>query len=349
MKSMLSRCGVFILLLTVSVMGGELQKAYFGSTRPGDWIAQELTAPDGSRSTYISERLPDEGGRVVVALSVKVLAGAGEGSESKNIMHLPTSFNFASDWLSYGKFTEKMSMEYSGTSMDIDDATLEIIRASSKDYRGTVSFVGEETIDGYVCDHYTYSMGVAGAPTQREEGDLWLSESVPFGIVRQDAKTLGEDGVEISSYVIRMTEKGSEELTTNPVEPVVAEPESPKLPSVVTLVEGYQTERYALDITPVPGSGGRKLDITLRNKSADEITVKLRNGNVDLPGSAPVSELNIEIGESIEVVVPAEGSSPPFMVYQRGSYGPVEGTFTLSYYEGTAYYSGSVTLDALKK
>ena len=46
------------LLAIASTHAGELKKDYFGATEPGDWVAQELSSPDGSKSTYSSQSLP---------------------------------------------------------------------------------------------------------------------------------------------------------------------------------------------------------------------------------------------------------------------------------------------------
>jgi len=340
-----------LLLLAVGndIYGGELKKDYFGATKPGDWITQKLSSSDGSTSTYISQRLPDEDGRVVVELVVKAMIGAGEESESKSIVHMPADFNFARDWLSYGKFTEKMSMEYSGMVMPIDDATLKIIRDSSKDYRGVVTFDGTETLDGYECDRYTYSVPGAGAVPQNEVGTLWLNDTVPFGVVRQSARMIAADGTEISSYDIRMTDRGSEEMESTDAEAMISGAEVPAVPIETGLLEGYQSELFDLEISAVPATGGRKLEIALRNKSDRDISVSMAAGNVDIPGSIPVDQLLITIDQEMNLSIPAQETSPAILVNQRGEHGPVEGSFTLSYYEGTAYFTGSVTVDSLGK
>jgi hypothetical protein len=353
MKKSLS-CYLFITacgLLHVA-HAGELKKDYFGSTKPGDWITQELSSPDGSRSTYVSTRLPDEDGRAVVELSVKVIKGPGEGSESKNTIHLPVDFNFARDWLSYGKFTEKMSMEYSGTVMPIDENTLTAIRNSSKDYRNAVTFVGTETVDGYQCDHYTYAVSIGDPVMSEETGDLWLSDQVPFGIVRQSATSLSDNKRITQSYEIRLTETGGEtdtsETTVESAPEEISEPSS-DLVSRATVSEAYESGLLALDMSVTPGTGGRELQMTLRNKTDHELTVILDAGYLTIPGELPVEELQMMVKEYAEIILPPESSSDPVAVRQRGTRGPVEGTFTLSVYEGTHLFTGSTTVDSLAK
>jgi len=338
-------CSAFII--SSLAYAGELKKDYFGATKPGDWITQELSSPDGSRSTYISTRLPDEDGRVVVELSVKVLKGPGEGSESKNTVHLPSDFNFARDWLSYGKFTEKMSMEYSGTVMPIDDTTLAAIRNSSKDYRNAVTFVGTETVDGYECDHYTYTVSIGDPVMSEESGDLWLSDAVPFGIVRQSATSKSDNDRITQSYDIRLTEVGR--VTAVEAAPEQTAVPAPELVTRATVSEAYESELLALDIKVTPGTGGRELQVSLRNKTAHELTVILDAGYVTILGELPVEELQLMVKEYAEIIIPPESSSEPVSVRQRGTRGPVEGTFTLSVYEGTHLFTGSTTVDTLAK
>lgn len=349
-----TRSIVFILYVALSIWApcdvSAGDKEYFGATRPGDWVEQDLTTPDGSRITYITKRLADDDGRVVVETTTKVIAGPGEGSESKSLNTFPADFNFARDWLSNGKFTEKMSMDYGGMVMPIDDATLKIIRDASKDYRGSLTFSGSETISGYSSDHYAYEVPVAGPTPSREIGDVWLSETIPFGVVRQTGKTVDDSGNATSSYELQLTDTGHEALSDgiSADEPTISGAEALAVPTVVDLKDGYENGRVALDIVVVAGSAGRKLMITLRNKEDTELTVRVLAGELDLPADIPISTLRITIDHDAEFVLGPESSSEPIEVRQRGRRGPVDGKFTLSVYEGTYLFSGSVTTDTLR-
>ncbi|HEY8241024.1 MAG TPA: hypothetical protein VIH35_06235 [Kiritimatiellia bacterium] len=337
------------LAASASIHAGELKKDYFGATKVGAWVAQELTSTDGAKSTYTSQRLPDDNGQAVVELSVKVLAGPGAGSESKNTITLPKGFNIARDWLSYGKFTEKMTMAYGDTVMPIDGATLDAIRKSSKDYRGAVTFEAKEKIDGHACDRYGYSIVYVGPPSSVESGQLWLDDTVPFGLVRQVAKVLNDDGSPAASYEIRTTDIGLEQMDSGATETTAAEPAAPAAPSVVTLLEGYNAGSIALEISAPAGSGGRKLEIALRNKTESDLTVKIPSGVVAIAGSSPVSDLKVTLAPTPDVVLGPGETSAPIPAAQRGTWGPQEGKFTLSVYEGTPLYSGSATVGPLAK
>ena len=49
-------------------------------------------------------------------------------------------------------------------------------------YGATAAFKGSERVDGKNCDRYSYTRNHNG---QTETGDIWLSPSVPFGLVKQ--------------------------------------------------------------------------------------------------------------------------------------------------------------------
>jgi hypothetical protein len=331
--------------LAALAQGGELKKSYFEATKPGAWSEYLLASPDGSKSAFSYERRPDQDGRVVLALGVKVLAGPGEGSESKNIYTMPPNFDLANNGLSYGKFPEKMVMQFSGMDMPVDETTLAAIRKASKDYRGAVAFEAVETVNGHSCDRYAYSFSAAGIPPAREEGRLWLDASVPFGIVKQTAKVLNADGSVASSYEMHLQETGAIQMETT--EPTANAADSAPAPATVALADGYKAGKVGLEVEAVAGGSGHSLRVTLVNKTEAELTVQVPAGNVDLEGSLPVEMLQIAFPKAQTVVLPAGESGDAIAVLQRGSRGILEGHCSLSVYEGTPLFSGSITKGSL--
>ena len=118
-------------------------------------------------------------------------------------------FNLERDGLSFGKFIEKMSMSSSGMDMQVDDATLHQIRQAEKDFRGAVTFEKTEKIDGRTCDRYTYSLRTRRSSADVEKGTLWLSDSVPFAIVRQVAEVFRPNGTKLSGFVMQLQDTGT--------------------------------------------------------------------------------------------------------------------------------------------
>jgi hypothetical protein len=339
-----------ILLTSISLAwSGELRKSYFQATKPGAWSEYLLTSGDDSKTTFTYQRRPNDNGRVVIELAVKVFSGPGKSSASKNTYLMPRDFNLARDGLSFGKFIEKMSMSSRGLELTVDDATLDQIRRAEKDFRGAVTFEATETLDGHACDRYAYALRAGGPVPTNEKGTLWLSDSVPFGIVRQTAEVFRPEGTKISGFEMRLLGGGLDQsLAENPSKPEQPR-KAPVQPSTVALPEGYRAGRVGVEVMVGEGSSGRRLSLTLLNKTDAELTVTIRAGNTELKAGSPVKVLRFASADAIALKLPAEGRGGPVLVDQRGKRGINEGRCTLSVYEGKPLFSGSVTIGPLSK
>lgn len=321
---------------------GELKKDYFLATPPGAWAEYRLETADGTKFLSTNQRNADENGHIIIEEGIKFQAGAGAGTESKNTFVLPQNFNIGRDWLSYGKFTEKMSMKVGSVVMPIDPTTLDSMKKGSKDYRGAVTFEETEKIDGHTCDRYSYSVAIAGPAPSKETGQLWLDATVPFGIVRQVGKSFNPDGSVASSFEIKLLETGRVQLDT--IEATTSAPSAaPAAPAVVSLIDGYKAGRVGIEVSVEKGSNGHHLQLVFINKMDASLTVKMKKGTLDIPASDPISALRIVVKKDAEIVIPAGASSDAIMVEQQPGRGAIEGKFELSVYEGTRLYSGSVT------
>ena len=58
-------------------------------------------------------------------------------------------------------------------------------------------------------DRYTYSLRTHGPVPTIETGTLWLSDSVPFAIVRQVAEVFRPNGTKLSSFVMQLQDSGT--------------------------------------------------------------------------------------------------------------------------------------------
>jgi hypothetical protein len=202
-------------LTTVALFGslvlgraGELRKSYFEATQPGAWSEYLLTSGNNSKSIFRYQRLRDLDGKIVIELTVTAIVGQGRNPASKNTYVMVGDFNLQRDGLSFGKFIEKMSMSSRGMDMTVDDATLAQIRQAEKDFRGAVTFQATEKIHSRTCDRYAYSLRTVGPVPTIEKGTLWLSDSVPFGIVRQVAEVFRPNGTKLSSFSLQLEGTG---------------------------------------------------------------------------------------------------------------------------------------------
>jgi hypothetical protein len=208
-RSALLRLVVALLVSPALASAAELRRSYFEATRPGAWAEYALTSGTRSKATFRYQRQRDVDRKVVIELTVTTPIGPSKNSKSKNTYTMSQNFNLGRDGLSFGKFIEKMSMSSSGMDMQVDDATLDQIRQAEKDFRGAVTFEKTEKIDGRTCDRYTYSLRTLGAVPTIEKGTLWLSDSVPFAIVRQVAEVFRPNGTKLSSFVMQLQDTGT--------------------------------------------------------------------------------------------------------------------------------------------
>jgi hypothetical protein len=215
-RSALLRLSVALLFSVALGRAGDLRKSYFEATRPGAWSEYALTSGTRPKVTFRYQRQRDAAGKVVIELTVTTQVEPGKNSKSKNSYILSRNFNLGRDGLSFGKFIEEMSMSSSGMDMQVDDSTLEQIRQAEKDFRGAVTFEKTEKIDGRTCDRYTYSLRTHGRVPTVEKGTLWLSDSVPFAIVRQVADVFRPNGTKLSSFTMQLQDTGTGSPSTLP-------------------------------------------------------------------------------------------------------------------------------------
>jgi len=344
------RLALVLLTVAASARAGDLNQNYFEATKPGAWSEYVLTSPDGSKSNFSYQRSSDSDGHPVVELEVKVLAGPGKDSKSKTGYVLPRGFNFERDGLNYGRFTEKMTMTYAGNEMAVDAATLEAIKQGTKDFKGALTFEASEKIEGRACDRYSYSIKIAGPNPTQETGRLWMNPAVPFGMVRQAARITDPAGKLVMEFEMRLTDTGLNQALAAASAPPVPMPEKKApAPSQVSLADGFKAGRVGMDVDVVPGSAGRKLSLVLVNKTEASLTVTVPAGDMQFEVDSPVNTLKIATPKAAQIVIPAGGKAAPIVVEQHATRGIAEGHCSLSVYEGTPLFSGSVTIGNLPK
>lgn len=337
---------LMVVLLGITVTlghAGDLPKGYFVATEPGTWAEYSLEAA-GVKYSSSSQRNADENGHVVIEETVKVKTGPGAGTESKNTFVLPKDFNISDDLLSYGKFTEKMSMKAGSVEMPIDATTLAAIKKGAKDFRGAVTFEAVEKVGGRSCDRYAYSVAIVGPAPGKETGQLWLDRTVPFGIVRQVATSFNADGSVASSFELTLQDTGRVQLEGVEAATPAAPVEKPAPPPVVSLIDGYKAGRVGIEVTAAEGSNGQLLHLVFINKTDALLTVKLAAGALTIPASDPINSLRIVVEKPADIVIPAGSASEALTVEQQPGRGPIAGKCELSVYEGTLLFSGSATL-----
>jgi hypothetical protein len=158
------------------------KKAYFGATKPGTWARyiDHSSDPANPDMTVTQTRLGDVDGQPRIDIKMD---SAGKYPLVQNTYTLKAGFAVDRDLLDYGP---AIAADVVGDGTDvvttIDAATVAIIANAMPVYGPAVVFKGSETIDGKKCDRYAYSIDRPGPSV--EKGDYWLSDTVPFGVVR---------------------------------------------------------------------------------------------------------------------------------------------------------------------
>jgi hypothetical protein len=199
---------IFLFSLAVPALAAAgaagFQKKYFAATKPGAWAKYSMTVGGKTESVYLYTRLPDDKGFQRLRLRTDFTSGANKGIWSISDYWLKSGFALEEDALDYGRATENLTLQSRGskkTRMTAD--MLEAMVKDMPDYSKSAVFVSTEKVKGLICDHYTYTEK-HGNPEQTETGELWLNETVPFGMVRQRAAFTDATGKPISDYEMNL-------------------------------------------------------------------------------------------------------------------------------------------------
>ena len=338
-----------VFLLAAGTLAGATpagyKKAYSGATKPGTWVKYTMKMPGFPDSTSTYTRLPDENGETRLEIRAD-FQGDAQASTSFSDYRLKAGA-LEKDALSFGPSILGLTIRATGGEpMEMEGAALENIRKAMPNYASAAKLVGTETVDGKSCDHYTYSLEHAGTPAQVESGELWLSDAVPFGLVRQTGITKELSGKITSQFELILTDSGSGSAAATAAS---AETAKPAPPGPLTLADAFKKERVELSIEVLdePGEGSR-LRVVFKNKGESPLKLVIPAGSTALDVGTPIDTLNLESAAEKTLELGPGKSSLPIDLTQTGDYRPVKGRFVVSVYEGTQLFSGSVTMDHVK-
>ncbi len=219
MKARLAMAGV--VLCVTGAAGAEkpgFKKAYFGATAPGTFAFQKSTDEKGGVTELTYSRLADVAGERVIELRYEVVSGEFKGSNSITGCLVPAGFPLEKDAIDFQAHSRRC---VSGTSAEspteYPPATMKAIAEGMTNYAAIVTFKGTETVDGKPADRYGYEykvnyMNIPATTT----GDLWLSEAVPFGLVKDVMNVRDASGKTLARIETVLVKSGTGAKTALP-------------------------------------------------------------------------------------------------------------------------------------
>ena len=219
-----------------------------------------------------------------------------------------------------------------------------MIRKNSQPYGPVVTFKATESVDGKSCDRYAYTLRRPSDPATIESGDIWLSDIVPFGVVKQVSTTKDAQGKVLSSYTRTLVASG---LSGSPV--AMSGPAgAPKLPDAYTLKEAFDAGVINVTVSVDAASKyGERAHLHIAGKEDRALALTVPKGKNSLHVDGPIDDFVFDVAEAKTFRV-SGSKAAEIDVRQLGEQRVVKGQFQISMYEGQALFSGGVTVDWAK-
>jgi len=175
----------------------KLKKAWFGGTKPGTYATWEQTTTDPKGKTSVVEmtmaRLENEGETVWLEFRVVPKAGSKQKPSTTRYLLNP-QFQPEKNPLDFVKYIERVIVQDDGK--EAAEMPWEMVRPLMQNVLGMVDFGGDvaekgpETVDGKACERFSmsgrYEVKILFFSLKGTyESEIWLSDSVPFGRVKE--------------------------------------------------------------------------------------------------------------------------------------------------------------------
>jgi hypothetical protein len=330
---------VAILLLSIPFgVAAEWKRAYFGGTKPGSWARYQLTASIGPDSTSTLTRLADLNGRV--RLEEHTEFGGGQTPPSTVVYEMAPGFAVDRDLIDFPKALVAMtSAAGNDPPAPTPAAAIASIKKMMPQYAPTAIFRATEPVGGKSCDHYVYSIP-SDAAGRLETGDLWLSDAVPFGLVKKTSTTKDAAGKVLYTTAQTLVESGIRAL------PSITTP-APAATSF-TLQAAYDAGlvEITVEVDPTVKNGGRlRLLIALRQEKPFTLTVpKVRTS---LATGVPLDALVFQPDRPATFKLTST-SPGKLVVTQLGEHRVTAGTFQITMNDGKPMVIGKATTNWVK-
>jgi hypothetical protein len=333
---------LFLLVLSLVISpfasAAGWKKAYFGATKPGTWARyiDHSSDPANVDMTVTLTRLGDDEGRPQIELKMD---SNGKYPLVVNRYTMKSGFDVDRDLLDYGPSIVSSAGGDADSQTVLDAATVKLIADNMAAYGPAVVFKGSEVVDGKKTDRYSYSIKRPGPST--EAGDLWLSDAVPFGVVR-NTFTIAE-GAKSTKFERKLIASGA---GTAPVSTAA----KPPVKTEFTLKEAYDAGLIRIDAeVDAAVKNGEKvhLHITSKEEAPSSMTVTIPKGKTSLHVDMPIDDFIIDSPSAKSLTLTSDKGAD-IDVKQTGEQRVLKGKFQITTYEGQPLWTGGATVGPVK-
>ncbi|MEA2337579.1 MAG: hypothetical protein QOE82_1586, partial [Thermoanaerobaculia bacterium] len=187
---------------------------------------------------------------------------------------------------------------------------------------------------------YSYSIARPGPST--ETGDYWLSDAVPFGVVR-NTFTIAE-GDKKTKFERKLVATGSSDSAP------VSTAAKPAAKTNFTLREAYDGGliRINAEVDPSVKNGEKvHLFISAKEDAPSTLTVTIPKGRTSLHVDMPLDDFIIEMPTAQSFTLTSEKGAD-VDVKQTGEQRVMKGKFQITTYEGAPLWTGGATIGWVK-
>jgi hypothetical protein len=328
---------VLSLAISSTASAAGWKKSYFGATKPGTWARYIDHSSDSANvdMTVTLTRLGDDEGRLQIEMKMD---SNGKYPLVLNRYTMKSGFDMDRDLLDYGPAIVGGAGGDGDTQTALDANTIKLIAQNMPEYGPAVVFKGSEVIDGKKTDRYNYSIKRPGPSI--EAGDYWLSDAVPFGVVR-NAFTITE-GDKKTTFERKLIATGAGLMPASTAA-------APAREAVFTLKEAYEEGLIRINATvddTVKNGEKVYLHITAKEEAPTPMTVTIPKGKTALHVEMPIEDFIID-SPSAKPLTLTSDKAVDIDVKQGGEERVLKGTFQITTYEGQPLWTGSATVGSV--
>ena len=260
-------------------------------------------------------RLPDENGQQRVQVRIEYQA-AGTPSVAFTDYVLKSGYSLESDALGYGKALVAMSSSAPGAKPTVmPAAVLDNARKTMPDYAASAVFVGTDNIGGKDSGHYRYVQRHPGNPETIETGEIWLNETVPFGLVKQKAVTAEANGKVVSRFEMLLVDSGNRAA---PASAPTAWRRRRRRPRRARRRRSGAVGSSSPCPSCRPAATAGRLSIGFRNKTDSVLRLAIPAGATNLDVGSPLETLKLVAPVATALEIAPGATSKPVLLSQTG-------------------------------